>query len=246
MKRFFLFLPILVFLSFAAHATEKLPAPQGFINDFARVIDPVAENRLSLLATQLEQASGIEMVIVTLPTLDRGEVGDTAVRLFQEWGIGKKGKDNGLLLLAAIQEHEARIEVGYGLEGTINDAYAGRILREILFPAFRQEKYGEGFLIASQVLMTRLQDELKFSLEGVPPVRFQEERRRMNPLQRVFSILFLIGMIYFAIRHPRLFLFMLLTGFGRGGGFGGGRGMGGGFGGFGGGLSGGGGASGRW
>lgn len=244
MKRSLLIL-VLFFLPTSLKAeTKDLPKPTSFVSDFAQVMAPEEVRQLSLLLSRLEQASGIEMAVVTIPSLEGEDIEGYAVRLFKSWGIGKKGKDNGVLLLAAIQDHAARIEVGYGLEPVINDAYAGRVLREVLFPNFRNGNYGKGLMEGSRVLIGRLGEQLNFSLEGGTP----------HALSRVSSsgwailikiIIFVVLLILF-IQNPFLF-FLLLSG-GRGGGDDRGSGGfgGGGFGGFGGGGSGGGGASGSW
>lgn len=232
-------------LAQTAMALEKLPQASGFVNDYAGVIEPGSRSQLSTLLAQVKQASGTEIALVTLPSLEGGNIEDVASRLFAQWGIGQRGKDKGLLLIAAIGDRTARIEVGYGLEEAINDAFAGRVLKEILFPAFRENRYGDGLLQATQALVARLQEVYYFELQGLPPSRLEsaETPRNRGPLALIFRVIFLLAMGYLFIRHPFLFLMLLSSGMGggrRSGGFGGG------FGGFGGGLSGGGGASGRW
>ena len=86
--------------------------------------------------------------MVTLKSLEGGQIDDFAVKLYKRWGIGQKGKDNGVLLVVAIDDRKARIEVGYGLEPILPDALAGRVLNEQLFPAFRQKRYAEGLTAA--------------------------------------------------------------------------------------------------
>jgi len=233
---------LLLFLASTAYGA--LPArPAGPVNDFAGVIEPAEAGTLTQILTTLQQQTGIAMVIVTLPTLEGSDIETTATDLFQKWGIGEKGKDNGILILAAIQDRDARIEVGYGLEGAIPDAFAGRILREVLFPSFRQSRYGEGLLKGAVVLIKRLEEKMGFSLETTMP-EVGSLRAPMPPaLAWALRILLFIGLAYLFIRHPRLLLFLLWMSGGRG------RNdddQGGGFGGFGGGSSGGGGASGKW
>jgi uncharacterized protein len=131
---------------------EKLEKvePDGYVADFAGVLNPpqrvVLENRL----TELERKSGAQFAVIILKSLEGGQIDDFANKLFSKWGkqgkkgIGQKGKNNGILLLVAMQDRKARVEVGYGLEPILPDALAGRVLDEQLFPAFKQQRYAEG------------------------------------------------------------------------------------------------------
>ncbi|MBI4124448.1 MAG: TPM domain-containing protein [Deltaproteobacteria bacterium] len=239
MKKFLLGLTLIPTLIFAS----DFPAPQGPVNDFAQVLDARMEKGLTAVFTQLEKQTGIAMVIATLPSLEGADIETVAADLYQQWGIGKKGEDQGILMLAAIEDRNARIEVGYGLEGVIPDAFAGRVLREVMFPRFREGQYGAGFFDASLILIQRLEEKLEFQLKaGTIP---HSPRRRQESLLALLpwpvKIFLGLGLLFLFFRHPWLLFFIPWSGRGfRGGGFGGG------FGGFGGGLSGGGGASGRW
>jgi len=122
----------------------------GHVNDFAQLLNAAERAAMEERLVQLQQKTGAEMAVVTLPSLEGGQIDDFAHKLFQQWGVGKKGKDNGLLLLVAVQDRKARIEVGYGLEPILPDALAGRVLDEQLFPAFKQQRYAEGLDQAMQ------------------------------------------------------------------------------------------------
>ena len=84
------------------------------------------------------------MAVVILPSLEGGQIDDFTNKLFAKWGVGQKGKNNGVMLLVAIGDRKARIEVGYGLEPILPDALAGRVLAEQLYPAFKQQRYAQG------------------------------------------------------------------------------------------------------
>ncbi|MCA9094902.1 MAG: TPM domain-containing protein [Planctomycetaceae bacterium] len=116
----------------------------GDVNDFAGLLSPDEHTRLREACRNLRERSGAALVIVTLKSLEGGEIDDFTNKLFSEWGIGNKGENKGLLLLVAMEERKGRLEVGYGLEPIIPDALAGRILDEQLFPAFKLQQYGEG------------------------------------------------------------------------------------------------------
>jgi uncharacterized protein len=120
------------------------PTPVGHVNDFANILSSETKQNLEQQLTRLEKDSSTEISVVTVETLGETTVEDYAVRLFENWQIGKKGKDNGILFLVAPYERETKIEVGYGLEPVLTDAQAGRILDSYVVPAFRDGDYNKG------------------------------------------------------------------------------------------------------
>jgi uncharacterized protein len=143
--------------AFAAIPSDQLLASlkaTGHVNDFANLLTAQQRQALEARLTALREKSGAEVAVVTLKSLGGGQIDDFANKLFKQWGIGKKGADNGALLLVAIDDRKGRIEVGYGLEGILPDAIAGRILDEQLFPAFRQQRYADGLSAAVERLAT--------------------------------------------------------------------------------------------
>jgi uncharacterized protein len=251
--------------------TSKLK-PSGYVNDFAHVIDARSAAEIEAYCGNVERATGAQFAIVTVDSLEDEPVEDVAVRLFKEWGIGKKGTDEGLLVLLAIKDHKNRVEVGYGLEPIITDADAGAVLRGIR-PILRQGNYGGALLAAAQQLGQQVAQAKGVTIEG-QPVR-QPRSGDSGGGGGIFGIIIFFVILMFIVRAISgrggrggpgggsgmggFLTGMLLGnmmgggrrgGFGGGGwgggGFGGGGGGGGGFGGFGGGGSGGGGASGGW
>ncbi len=259
MKRF-LTLGALVALA-AASAwsldTSKLK-PTGYVNDFAHKLDPGGEQALEAYCANLERTTGVQMAIVLVDSLDDEPVEDVANRLYREWGIGKKGANEGLLILLSIKEHKSRVEVGYGLEPIVTDGFSGGVLRDIR-PILRQGNYSGALLAAAEQFGNQIAQA-----KGVALAQPQAERPRVVQRGRGIPLpLILIGLFILVSLLGRGgggsgtgFLTGMLLGNmmgGRrggwgGGGFGGydGGGGGGGFGGFGGGDSGGGGASGGW
>lgn len=126
--------------------------PQGLLNDFAGILKPDERAALDAVLRGLEGKTGAQLAIVTLESLEGGQIDDFAEKLFKRWGIGQKGKDNGVLLLVALGDRKARIEVGYGLEPVLPDALAGRVLDEELFPAFGAGRHAAGLLAAARRL----------------------------------------------------------------------------------------------
>ncbi|RPI25944.1 MAG: TPM domain-containing protein [Acidobacteria bacterium] len=227
--------------------------PIGYVNDFASVFQPGDREDLERFLAQLERQTTSQVAVVTVPSLEGNEINDLANRLFERWGIGKKGKDNGVLMLAAIQDRKAWIEVGYGLEPIIPDARAGRILDEDVIPYFRQGNYGAGLSAGARSVGEIIASDAGVQLDAAPARARPRGEVEGGGIGCLGYIIIGILILVF-IRHPFLLLFLLqiLTsgGGGRrgGGGFGGGfgGGGGGGFGGFGGGSSGGGGAGRSW
>lgn len=122
------------------------PRPQGYVNDFAGVLDASTAAELDRLIRETETTTSAEIAVVTVKSLDGMSVEEYAAKLFADWGIGKKARDNGVLVLVAPAERRMRIEVGYGLESILPDALAGRIIREDCLPAFRASQYANGVL----------------------------------------------------------------------------------------------------
>ena len=244
MRRFFVIASMLLLTGLTSLRADsdsllKSLRPFGHVNDFAGVMSGSDRSATERLLTDLEQKTGAQVAVVTLKSLDGGQIADFSTRLFKNWGIGQKGKDNGILLLGATGEgrgNRLRIEVGYGLEGVIPDAAAGRILDTFVVPGWNQGQYGTAMAAGAAALAQRIASDRGITLSGVPETIRRTSTERGFPW---FNLILLLIFIPFAIRHPWILLMLLSSGGGsRGGGFGGG-----GFGGFGGGMSGGGGAS---
>ncbi len=231
------------------------PSPRGYINDFASLITPSDEQKLNALAVALDQKTGAELAVVTLKSTKPYEVQDYSVRLFEQWKIGKSGKDNGILLLTAIEDKKVWITTGYGLEGAIPDAEASKVYRNIIAPYFKKGEFSKGISAGAIVLVDLAAREYNVNIEDLSDLTEQYVRPvQKSPLasfiQSLFTLLFFV--LFFGFRLG-LFGFLLLgTGRRRGGSwYGGGLGgssggFSGGFGGFGGGFTGGGGAGGGW
>lgn len=147
MKKLFL-LALALAAPLSALAYTSPGAPTGLVNDFAGVLSTDQRSALEQTLESNKQATGNEIAVVTIKSLGGDTVENYAVSLFKEWGIGQKGKDNGALLLIAIEDRKMRIEVGYGLEPVLTDAISSRIIRNTLAPAFKQGDYNGGITTA--------------------------------------------------------------------------------------------------
>ncbi|HPI77083.1 MAG TPA: TPM domain-containing protein [bacterium] len=228
--------------------------PSGYVNDFAGVMDPAARSRLENMLAALDERTSAQIAVAVVDTIGDSYIEEYAVKMFERWGVGQKGKDNGVLLVVAMSERKIRIEVGYGLEGAVTDAESKFIIDEIIAPPFKQGDYSGGISAGVEALAAIVLEEY-----GIAPEEFDLNAAPASgpgsPLPQKFSLLQMIFMgivgiflLILFITNPTLFFMLLLSGGGRGGGWssGGRGGFGGGFGGFGGGMSGGGGASGGW
>ena len=133
--------------------------PTGFVNDFANIISPAQRSELENILFNLEKQTGNEISVVTIPSLEDETIESYAVKLFEDWKIGKEGKDNGILLLVALNDRKMRIEVGYGLEPYITDAQASSIIRNILTPNFKKGEYYNGIKEAINIIIKILEGD---------------------------------------------------------------------------------------
>lgn len=242
----FLGLCLLFFPTALIQAQEvQYPDYVGYVNDFAGVMtDPAAvENQIA----QFEAETSNEIAVVTIDSLEGVPIEEYAVELFEQWGIGKADKDNGVLLLAAIEDRQMRIEVGYGLEGALTDSVAGSIIRQEITPPFKDGNYQVGIEQGVQAIIEATKGEY---------VAEPSEGGAMSSLGAIFTV---VGIFVFV---AVLILIIVFASRRRGGPGGGGKsdsgwtwtsgsssgssGFSGGGGSFGGGSSGGGGASGSW
>jgi uncharacterized protein len=129
--------------------------PQGYVSDFAHVLDDSSRAQVEAYCGRVEQVTGVQMAIVTLDSLEGDPIEDVSNSLYRKWGVGKKGKDEGIMLLLAIKDHRDRIEVGYGLEPILPDGFVGGVLREAR-PLLRQNAYGAAVFAAAEEMGSRI------------------------------------------------------------------------------------------
>ena len=243
-----------------AETVAGLPAPTGYVNDFAGVLTPDTKQSLEALCTDVDKQAHAQIAVVTIKTIDGDQsIDEFAVALEEKWKVGAKGTDRGLLMLFVMTPRAGRIEVGYGLEGILNDAKVGDIGRT-MSPAARQNDYNTAIPLGVQAIAQVIATDAGVTLNTAQPIhRYHREgaQQQQTIHLSVFQMLVVGGvllLILFAlIKTGNVGLIFFLLGNLMGGGGGGGRGRddddrggGGGFGGFGGGSSGGGGASGDW
>ena len=240
----------LFLLANAAGAAPQYPALTGRVVDDAGILSAETQQQLTALLAEHEQQTGNQVVIATIKSLGGADIDTYGVGLGRAWGLGKEGKNNGVLITIAPNDHKVRIDVGYGLEGTLTDEDSGLIMREAMLPYFKKGDYDSGVLAGTVTVLKALGGKPSGADQLPQPETQQDGQHGGIPVFLIVIILFFVFGRFF---WPLLFLGSL-GGFGRGGGFGGGFGGGGfGGGGFGGGgfsggggSFGGGGASGSW
>jgi len=247
------FLQALLFVNNAsAQNIIAKPIPSTLVTDVAGVLTPEQKQALENKLVAIDDSSSNQIAVVIIPSLDGYPKEEYATKLFRDWGIGGK-KNNGILLLIAINDREIKIEVGYGLEGAIPDITAINIIDNFIKPAFRAGNYYQGIDQATDNIAKAAVGEYKVA---------KAKKSKSKGSGGLFLIILII--IFVILRSGRggggsniggggfsdvatgMLLGSLLGGGGRGGGGWGDSGGGGGFGGFGGGSSGGGGAGGSW
>jgi uncharacterized protein len=237
----------------AALAAASFPPLTGRVVDQANILSPVTKADLERKLADLEQKSRIQLVVATVPTLDGEEIEPYANGLFRAWKLGEAKENNGALLLVAPKERRVRIEVGYGLEGTLTDAVSSIIISNAIAPRFKAGDFNGGVTRGVDDIITALTTD---SAEWKPKPTDMRTEREASLLDTLAPFLIFLFIMFVISRMSRrggggnvIFIPMGTGGFGGGfrggGGFGGGGFGGGGFSG-GGGSSGGGGASGGW
>lgn len=222
---------------------QDIPEPAGWVNDFAGVISPEYRDRISALIQELEEKTSSEVAVVTIDSVAPYDEKTYARALFDNWKPGKKGKDNGVLVLLAIKERRWRIEVGYGLEGTLPDGLCGEIGRKYMVPYFKEAKFGEGLYYGVAAIAKEIAEDANVTIGGLGNAKFKESYQDEFLIFIFITLIVLIFIVSVTIQSRGYYYGSGTYG---GGGLGGGGFGGGGFGGggFGGGGGGGGGAGG--
>jgi uncharacterized protein len=258
---------VLCLLSFPSLAQDALPSkPQGYVNDFANVLNQPTRDELTTLCTEVDQKAHAQIALVTVPTTNGRPIEDYTIDLATKWGVGPKQSNRGVLILFAVNDHKYWTQVGYGLEPILPDGKVGGFGREAV-PILRQGNYNAALLLMTRRIADVIAQDAGVTLSGQPQLRERPQQdHTLSGPATLLLVLFVIGIIYVMMKSggssgrggrggggsawwiaPLIASNMGRGGWG-GGGFGGGGsgGGGGGFGGFGGGSFGGGGAGGSW
>jgi len=191
------------FLIFVSQLRAQIPQtkPQGYVNDFAGVLNQSARDQLTALCTEVDQKAHAQIAVVTVKSLDGRPIEDYSIDLATKWGIGPKQSASGVLILLAVDDHKDRIEVGYGLESILPDGKVGSFLREAV-PLLRAGNYDGAFLLITRrvadviaqdrgVTLTTVQ-----SIPRVPTQRTNSSNDVGGGIIAILIVLFLIFVVY--------------------------------------------------
>ncbi len=239
-----LFVTIALFLGNLSAFALDIPNPpkNGYILDQTRTLTKEDVQKMNRMGFELQQKTKAQIAVLIISTLDGEDVTEYANKVFRSWGVGEKDKNNGILFLIALKDKQMRIEVGYGLEGAINDAKAGQILDDYAIPYFKQGQIGKGVVNTYATLVGEAAKEYGITIDGSRTYETQNVEG-LTPFQMLLIgggilLLLILDFTVFGGAITQSLLWVLASS--RGGGSG--RSGGGGFGG----SSGGGGASRRW
>lgn len=163
----------------------EVPFLTGRVNDHAGLLSPQERERLETTLTELEQATSAQLVVLAIPSLEGEVLEEYSLRVAQTWQLGQRGRDDGVLFLIVVGDRQMRLEVGYGLEGTLTDATSRRILDNVVRPRFRAGDFPGGIEAGVQAISAAIRGD-EVSLAKVEAAR---EGRRLGLLERLLGIL---------------------------------------------------------
>lgn len=255
MKRWLIYFILLLQCFFAACATAapqippKPTAAAGiYVQDYAQVLSAEDKRRLLSIGQELDDKTTAQLTVVIVKTLDGQPIEDYALAILREWGIGSKEKNNGALIVVAVQDRRSRIEVGYGLEGLLTDGLTGRIQDQSMIPYFRKGNYAAGIVNGYAVTASLIAKDAGVQLTSINSEQIAVPAKTTNNTDQEYPfwlklligagivLLLIIDNLFLGGVLTQMLFFMFLRG----------RGGGGGRGGFGGGSGGGGGSSRSW
>lgn len=209
MKRFWRVLPAVLFLfllSLGVQAAKKAEdlfyvGNFAYVGDFAGVISGEREDYFALRSQALEKETGAQIVVVTVSSLEEYTVEEYANELFNGWGIGKKGEDSGVLILLSTGERKIRVEVGYGLEGALNDAKVGRLIDRYAIPFFQEDAFDEGLYELYNAILPLVYEEYGLDVpdevdipSGVEDMDEEDEDADIASVVTLIILIFLLVM----------------------------------------------------
>src|SRR5574344_420579 len=203
MKKNFFKIVFFIFAFFViincAYAEYVPPKPVGYVNDFADVISPKNKGIMQGYIKDLQEKTGAEVTVVTLKSLDDYPIEDVGLAIGRTWGVGQKGKNNGLLVIVAPVDRKMRIEVGYGLEGIINDAKAGEVRDEYMIPYFKKSDYSEGITNGTVKLVNEIAKGYNVTIK--PNSRYTVSSQNEDTGFIVNIIILLLGLMAFGLAY---------------------------------------------
>jgi len=233
MKRWLVLLMLLIQAVFAVGAEAAIQVPPKpsvssgiYVQDYAGVLSPQTRQALNAIGQDLDNKTTAQVAVVTVKTLDGQPIDEYGLTLLRQWGLGNKEKNNGALILVAVDDRQSRIEVGYGLEGVLPDGLTGRIQDQQMLPYFKQGQYEKGIVQGYLTVATTVAKSYDVKLEGVRYNGGAQQGTGDTPMPGWMKALIAVGLIVLVIVDHMFFggiitqfiLLALLRGGGRGGG----------------------------
>lgn len=162
-------------LSCPVSAAVVSPDEAFYVYDGAQVLSEETEQYILNSSRELESKTGAQIVVVTIPSLEGRSLEEYATELFRQWGIGDAKKNNGLLLLCAVEDRQFRVEVGYGLEGDLPDGKTGRIQDSYIIPLLREDEFDAGIRNGYSAFLQELADVYNVSITGETAISYEDE-----------------------------------------------------------------------
>lgn len=190
-KKIFISLLLISIFSIKTFAMVN-PTSNFYVNDYAKLLSSDTKNYIVNMNQILYNKTGAQIVVVTVPNLEGDSLEEYATELFRKFGIGDKTKNNGVLLLLALEERQFRVEVGYGLEGRLNDAKTGRIQDEYIIPYLKNNNWDEGIRNGFNAILQEVSNEYGVHIESAENINTQVEFADLNKdtdLKFIFAIL---------------------------------------------------------
>lgn len=181
-------------------ATVISPTEEFFVNDFANILDSSSKDKMQLLGERLYSDTTAQAVCVTVKSLDGRDINSFAIELAREWGLGTAEKNNGVLLILALEEREVRIEVGSGLEGALTDVKTGRILDLYGMEHFRSDNFSSGLLAVYDAIVNEIYIEYGLApSEDYVPVDQRENDRTQDEEFGIARIILIVAVLIIAL-----------------------------------------------
>ena len=175
------------------------PKQEFYVNDYANILSSETEKYIIEKNIILEKKSGVQIVVVTVPSLEGNSLEEYATTLFRSFGIGDKNKNNGILMLLALEEREFRIEVGYGLEGVLPDAKTGRIQDEYIIPYLKNNNWNDGIKNGFNAILSEVTKEYNLNMDVDEIVKFDDKNTEYSAYFVCFCFSVIAGYIIRAI-----------------------------------------------
>jgi uncharacterized protein len=202
-KRISFLLALLLSMTWAAGswATLSVPALKARVNDTAGILSPGTRQQLESMLAELERSDSTQIAVLTIASLEGEVLEEFSLKVAEAWKIGQKGKDNGALLLIAKNDRKLRIETGYGLEGRLTDLQAGRIIRDVIRPKFRDGDFDGGTLAGVTAMVAAVRGEYQAEAQAAPQVHTnQDDFFGLG----IFLLFAFFGLARVAGRHPKI------------------------------------------